>query len=53
MAKKVFSQGKNHHKSSAKQSKGFSGSKKNTAGKQAANASFGDKVRGYWQRLFK
>jgi len=52
MAKAVFNQ-KKKHKSHPNQSKGYSGSKKSAGSKQAANASFGDKVRGYWQRLFK
>jgi len=48
MAKAVFDQKK---KKKSTPSKNYS-SKKNASSKQA-NASFGDKVRGYWQRIFK
>lgn len=51
MAKKVFNQ-KKKTKSRTNQNKGYS-SKKNANSKQAAKESFGDKVRGYWQRMFK
>lgn len=51
MAKKVFDQ-KKKTKSRPNQNKGYSG-KKSANSKQTANASFGDKVRGYWQKIFK
>lgn len=52
MAKKVFDPNK-QQKKQPNQSKGFNGSKKTAGSKQAQNGSFGDKIRGYWQRLFK